>query len=154
MKDGDQTESLLSYLHDTILILQAAIRHYHQGDKIFYRVAALQLRLLLCDSAHRHNRKEDISLLPILFPAFTLPPLLPDAAPMDGAHLLLSEWLAQPVIDLAGDRLTIREFIRRVCDQDGGAHVDPKPATGLISYPNRDKMIIGIAELVCSTLEA
>lgn len=86
----------------------------------------MQLRLLLCDTTRRHNRVVDIAVLPQIIPDLDLPALGPG-----GKRLLLNDWLAQPIPGLADQALTVRQLIRRVCDQDGGAHVDFKPEAGL-----------------------
>lgn len=139
-----------AYLRDSICILQSAVRHYQAGDIAFYRLAALQLRLLLCDTVRRHGRVEDISLLPRVHPACALPPVLPDGHPASADPLPLSAWLMQPLSGADGSVLTIRDLIRRVCDQDGGAHVDPKPQAGLAAFPCRQELIIRLAVQVCS----
>ena len=151
MKSEAQAESLFAYFRDSIFILQSAIHHYRNGEELYYRVAALQLRLLLCDTVHRHNRMEDISLLPNIFPDCKLPPISSKGLPGKGASLPLVEWLNLPLCGLDGVCIPIRDFIRRVCDQDGGAHVDLKPVAGLSAFPNRAEIIIQIAELVCLT---
>ncbi len=115
--------ALGEYARDSLEILRRSLELCRQGQRPFYRVAAVQLRLLLCDSTHRHNQLIDISLLPQLLPTLELP-----APEPDGQLLPLKEWLAWPLPGLA---LTVRELIRRVCDQDGGAHVDFRPVAGL-----------------------
>jgi hypothetical protein len=44
--------------------------------------------------------------------------------------------------------ITIRELIRLVCDQDGGAHVDYKPQSILRSGLNYQQLILTIAKVV------
>jgi hypothetical protein len=114
---------LLAYARDSLEILRLSLQLCRQDRRPFYRVAALQLRLLLCDTTRRHGQVMDIALLPRLIPKLDLPALDPG-----GHRLPLEDWLAQPVPGLA---LTVRQLIRRVCDQDGGAHVDFKPEAGL-----------------------
>jgi hypothetical protein len=116
-------QTLLAYARDSLEILGYSLQLCRQGRRPFYRVAALQLRLLLCDTTRRHDQVVDIAVLPQLLPNLELPEMSPD-----GKRLSLKNWLAQPV---PGQVLTIRQLIRRVCDQDGGAHVDFKPEAGL-----------------------
>jgi hypothetical protein len=92
----------------------------------FYRVAAAQLRLLLCDTTRRHGQVADISLARRLWPDLRLPTLGAKIETVE-TDLPLIEWLAQPV----PGGITLRRLIRLVCDQDGGAHVDPHPDAGL-----------------------
>ncbi len=75
MKPEHQTDSLSAYFRDSIFNLQSSVHHYHNGEKVYYRIAGLQLRLLLCDTTRRHNRLENISLLPKIIPDSKLPPL-------------------------------------------------------------------------------
>ena len=117
-----------------------------QGRRPFYRVAALQLRLLLCDTTRRHYRVVNIAVLPQLFPGLDLPEVGPG-----GKRLPLKDWLAQPVPGQADQALTIRQFIRRVCDQDGGAHVDFKPEAGLKGLDPADWIQI-IGEIVVNNV--
>jgi len=44
----------------------------------------------------------------------------------DRASLSIKEWLQQKIILDQSSPMTIREFIRQIYDQDGGAHYDPK----------------------------
>ncbi len=114
---------LLAYARDLLEILKHSLLLIRQGQRPFYRVAAVQLRLLLCDTTRRHNLVVDIAVLPQLIPNLDLPAISPG-----GKRLLLKDWLAQPI---PGQSLSVRQLIRRVCDQDGGAHVDFKPEAGL-----------------------
>jgi hypothetical protein len=122
----------LVYGLDALKILETSLVLMEQGRPEFYRVAALQLRLLLCDTTRRHNRPVDISLVRRLWPALALHPLNrqgifdPQLVPIP-----LETWLEQGLAGELGDSLSLRQLIRRVCDQQGGAHVDPKPAAGL-----------------------
>ena len=118
--------NLLAYGRDSLNILQLSLQLVQQGRRPFYRVAALQLRLLLCDTTRRHGQVIDIAVLPQLLPNLELPAVIPDEKPLP-----LKEWLAQPIPGQADQTLTVRQLIRRVCDQDGGAHVDYKPEAGL-----------------------
>jgi hypothetical protein len=140
------------YLRDSAAILGRSLELARSGEPWFYRVAALQLRLLLCDTTHRHNDVVDIALVPRLRPDLRLP------SPLDPAQILpLSEWLE---IELplrekqsSGPALTIRQLIRRVCDQDGGAHADPRPRAGLPAEGAPD-WILTLGELVWEGLGA
>ena len=121
-------QTLLAYARDSLEILGYSLQLCRQGRRPFYRVAALQLRLLLCDTTRQHDQVVDIAVLPQLFPNLELPAMSPG-----GKRLPLKDWLAQPVPGQSDQPLTIRQLIRRVCDQDGGAHVDFKPEAGLES---------------------
>lgn len=126
-------EVLASYFSDALNILKRSVELAQNEQPAFYRVAAVQLRLLCCDTTRRHGDIVDISLLARLLPGLRL-------APLAGAHfnhslpaLPLAAWLEQPLpLEPA---LTIRRLIRRVCEQDGGAHVDPRP---VVSLPTGD----------------
>lgn len=143
---------LAAYARDALAILRQSIRLAQQGQPFFYRVAALQLRLLLCDSTRRHERIVDVSLLPRIFPQIRFHPLGSDgrfdrAAP----PLALAVWLEQPLPPAGA--VTIRQLIRRVCDQDGGAHVDPKAHTRPDLLPNTPDWILRIAACILDELE-
>ena len=116
-------QALLAYARDSLEILRHSLLLVQHGQRPFYRVAAVQLRLLLCDTTRRHNQVVDIAVLPQLIPEIDLP-----AVGQPEKSLLLKDWLGQPI---PGYALTVRQLIRRVCDQDGGAHVDFKPEAGL-----------------------
>ena len=58
--------------------------------------------------------------------------------------LPLKSWLAKPIRGTAKENLSIRQFIRIICDQDGGAHVDHKPNTDLTGIIDREEKIISI----------
>lgn len=143
---------LAAYLRDSVAVLRRSLDLARSGEPWFYRVAALQLRLLLCDTTHRHNDVVAIALVPRLFPDFHLP------SPLDPAQVLpLAEWLEISLLSEqvlpAGQALTIRQLIRRVCDQDGGAHVDPRPNAGLPKKWASD-WILRLSELVLAELES
>lgn len=113
---------LLIYARDAAAILQRSIELYDAGVTAFYRVMAVQLRLLLCDTARLHDAPLDLALAPRVFPGLRLPPVGPDGQfDQQTAPLALEAWLEQP---LPGPGMTLRRLIRQVCDQDGGAHVD------------------------------
>jgi hypothetical protein len=145
---------LWEYTRDSLEILRQSLDLYQQGHLEFYRVTALQLRLLLCDTTRRHNQVVDISLLPRLLPDLKLARI--ELQTIDHTYMLLlplQEWLAQPISVNAGPPLTIRQLIRQVCDQDGGAHVDLKPDSGLELYDQRAEGIIKIARVVVSACD-
>ena len=121
-------QTLLAYARDSLEILSYSLQLCRQGRRPFYRVAALQLRLLLCDTTRRHDRVVAIAVLPQIIPDLELPEIAPGFR-----NLSLKDWLAQPIPGQPDQALTIRQLIRRVCDQDGGAHVDFKPEAGLES---------------------
>lgn len=133
-------------------ILNHCIQLYQEGCTEFYRVAALQLRLLLCDTTRRHGRITNIALIPKLLPELTLPPIGIDGEPDHQIPpISLPDWLA---LELPTEEtITIRQLIRRVCDQDGGAHVDPKPVAGLSNIDTPETWIIRIGMIITDVLE-
>jgi hypothetical protein len=143
--------SLQTYVRDSLEILRQSVDLYQQGHIEFYRVAALQLRLLLCDTTRRHNQIVDISLLPRLVPGLKLAPIgMKGINNPDLPLLTLQEWLSQPLPLDTGLPITIRQLIRQVCDQDGGAHVDLKPDARLAQFNQRAEWIIHIARVLVS----
>ncbi len=128
---------VITYARDALKILATSLELVEQGRTEFYRVAALQLRLLLCDTTRRHNRVVDISLARRLWPGLQLYSLNPQGL-FDSSlpPRLLSEWLAQRLPLEGSQSVTLRALIRRVCDQEGGAHVDLKPQAGLRGVPD------------------
>ena len=118
------------YLQEAAGILRTSLELGRGRQPAFYRVVAAQLRLLLCDTTRRHDRMEDIALVPRLAPGWGLHPLAGRQFDTSQERLSLNDWLAQP-LPLAMDQtgLTIRQLIRQVCDRDGGAHVDLKAWT-------------------------
>jgi hypothetical protein len=145
----------LSYALDALDILKESVRLASRGHTGFYRVAAAQLRLLLCDTTRRHGKIVDISLLPRLIPGLELPPLdhhsdvisITDEIP-------LANWLKQKIAFGERSEVTIRQLIRLVCDQDGGAHVDYKPESILRGTSNYPQIILSIAGVVLKAAEA
>ena len=143
-----------SYGQDALNILRTSLKLMDLGQAEFYRVAALQLRLLLCDTTRRHGRSVDISLASRLWPDLCLHPFGPlDQFDPALPPLPLNEWLEQPLPGGAGSILTLRLLIRRVCDQDGGAHVDLKPHAGLPNVADMPGWIYRAAAEVLSALE-
>ncbi|HMD90082.1 MAG TPA: hypothetical protein VKF38_13050 [Anaerolineaceae bacterium] len=161
-------ELLIAYARDALQILMTSLDLSRRGRPEFYRVAALQLRLLLCDTTRRHGQISNVSLLPRLLPNLRLAPLGPDGIfDSQAPPLTLDVWLEQPLpatllhspIPLPSG-LTIRYLIRWVCEQDGGAHVDPRrlSVNGLPKVSNRpgpdySSQILFIAEYIASLLE-
>ena len=135
-------QTLLAYTRASLEILKRSLQFYKQGQRPFYRVAALQLRLLLCDTTRRHNQVVDIAILPQLILNLDLP-----AVGASGDRLPLKDWLAQPIPGQPDQTFTVRQLIRRVCDQDGGAHVDFRPETGLERL-DAAEWILQIGEIV------
>ncbi len=138
---------LLAYARDSLEILKHSLLLVRQGQSPFYRVAAVQLRLLLCDTTRRHNQVVDIAVLPQILPGLELPAIAPS-----GKKLLLSDWLAQPIPGQANQVLTVRQLIRRVCDQDGGAHVDFKPEDGMAGLDPAE-WIQTLGEIVVNSID-
>lgn len=116
---GEERRRLTGYARDAIQILEHSRVLYAQGQVYFYRVAAVQLRLLLCDTVRRHGKMIPLALAVRLWPGLQLPGLAENYP--DQNRLRVEEWLAQPVPDSG---VTVQQFIRCMCDQDGGAHVD------------------------------
>ena len=140
-----------TYLQDILTILNQSLALYHKGYGIFYRVMAVQLRMLLCDSTRRHNTIVSLSLVPRVYPALRLHFILEDGTfDLETANLSLDDWLKQPIGN--GNPLTIRELIRRVCDQDGGAHIDPKCQAGLPEPDIAVDRIVKLSEYITRVL--
>lgn len=118
MTKRSERQLLLAYARDAVLILRQALERVENGQVYDYRVAAVQLRLLLCDTTRRHGQMLPTALAGRLWSDLRLPA---PAGAQPGAGFLLEDWLE---LKLPEGDFTIRQFIRRVCDQDGGAHVD------------------------------
>ena len=166
-------DSLLAYSRDALQILLTSLDLSRRGRPEFYRVAALQLRLLLCDTTRRHGQIDNVSLLPRLLPDLRLAPLSANGTfDLKAQPLDLDHWLEQPVPAAllgnipgsaatgASGALTIRYLIRWVCDQDGGAHVDPRrlhpdglPILSNRPAPNYAGLILFLADYIASVLE-
>jgi hypothetical protein len=158
---------LIAYTQDATQILITSLALARRGRPEFYRVAALQLRLLLCDTTRRHGEIVNVSLLPRLLPNLRLAPLSTDGIfDTQAQSLPLNAWLEQPLPAFAGaapgssSLLTIRYLIRWVCEQDGGAHVDARRLRfeGRHQLSNRPEsnfaaLILFIAEYIASVLE-
>ncbi len=143
------------YAQDALKILQTSLELVSQGHLEFYRVAALQLRLLLCDTTRRHNRVVDISLARRLWPRLRLRALNTEGSFDPNLESLpLSDWLAQRLTLKSGSGLTMRALIRRVCDQEGGAHVDLRPQAGLQAVPDASAWVCKAAEEALRAIQA
>lgn len=153
---ADSPPPLSTYLHETLTILECNLRLAQRGSPECYRVVAAQLRLLLCDTTRAHGQVIDISLARRLWPDLQLHPL--NAAGQYDRKLPplpLTEWLAQPVsvqITTPGTLPTLRELIRLVTDQDGGAHVDLKPHSPLWGWIDRAAWILRTGEYIIHEL--
>lgn len=144
---------LTQYALDSVDILRQSLILYDGGHENFYRVIAVQLRLLLCDTSFRHNRHVDTALIPMLLPELRLQPLDDDGHPCpDALPLELHSWLDSPAVP--GSGLTIRRFIRNVCDLDGGTHVDIKPLAGLSNNESSRQWLISLARYLTPVLTA
>ncbi|TLM99782.1 hypothetical protein FDZ73_21100 [bacterium] len=117
-------QRLVRYAQDAVTILDQSLHICAAGQTYFYRVAAVQLRLLLCDTTRRHEQIHPIALAGQLWPDLRLPAL--DDEFSQPHALLVDVWLEQK---LPQTGLSLRQFIRHVCDQDGGAHVDLRQHT-------------------------
>ncbi len=139
-------DQLLDYAQDAVFILHEALQqidfcHFH-----FYRVAAVELRLLLCDTARLHNRTIQTALAARLWPDLQLRALTWD----DSELLGLNDWLNQKMPD---NDFSIRQFIRRVCDQDGGVHVDIRKINQLPAQKRIVKWIYRVSSIVLEALD-
>ncbi len=155
--------SILQYARDALRILENNLRLYRQGEWECYRVVAAQLRLLLADTNRIHDRQVDISVVPRLFPDLALDrQVVIDTSGEDGqtrlefhpapAALTLQEWLAQELPAPWGKPVSLRDLIRRVCEQDGGAHVDPRALADLRLWVERGEHIARIGEYIAGAL--
>jgi len=139
-------ELLLDYAQDSVLILHEALQqidfcHFH-----FYRVAAVQLRLLLCDTARLHDRTVPTALAARLWPDLRIRPLSRDNPGLLGVN----EWLGQKMPEYD---FSVRQFIRRVCDQDGGVHVDIRKNTQLPAQKRTVNWIFKVSSIVLEALD-
>jgi hypothetical protein len=148
--DESSRQILKQYTLDALSILEHSVWLYEQGHHSFYRVAATQLRILLCDTTFRHDHQQDISIIPILVPGLRL-------------HIFSETQSITPEVDLqtwldspAGMQtdLSVRQLIRRICDIDGGAHVDIKPLAGLPVNADTRQWIIQISKYLLPILTA
>ena len=146
--------SLLKYLIDSTNILRICLVHVKEGQSEFYRVIALQLRLLLCDTTFRHNRLIDISLVPRVFGNIYLRMPDKDGLFSSGSKKFpLNKWLDQTIPGQFNPETSIRQLIRRVCDQDGGAHIDVKANAGLQDIINYQTWINKLGKYIVKELD-
>jgi hypothetical protein len=149
--DEKSKHILSQYTVDALNILDHSIRLFDEGHESFYRVAAAQLRILLCDTNFRHGKQEDIAIVPVLMPELVLFPVDASGNPQKGADPVnLLTWLDSASQIETG--MTIRQLIRRICDVDGGAHVDIKPLAGLPLQGNTHQWIMNIARTLLPIL--
>ncbi len=162
-----QEARLRAYMSASLNLLEDSLASYREGRLESYRVAAVQLRLLLCDQTRRHERIVDISLARRLWPELRLHPLAggaPDWGKLfdrQGERLALEDWLEQMLTSVQGQPVSIRRLIRTVCDQDGGAHVDLRLRDPLLAGPAPDlrtafhvRAVVAAGEYVLPELRA
>ena len=142
---------LKHYTLDTLNILDQSVKLFEDGHTSFYRVAAAQLRILLCDTTFRHDHQEDIAVVPILAPDIQLLLLDDQGNPRQGSSpVAFNTWLDAPAGSFTN--LTVRQLIRRVCDIDGGVHIDIKPNAGLPENGNTRQWIINVGKYLYPVL--
>jgi len=152
MNPGDN--ALIPFLRDALEIVRISIDLAWEKHPAFYRVAATQLRLLLCDTTRRHGRIVDISLASRVFPALSLRPLAGESFDLGAPRIPLRSWLDQIIPDKdLQTSMSIRDLIREVCDNDGGAHVDLKGKYGVPRRTAQRDWILRIASLVFAELQ-
>lgn len=140
------------YLKDSLNIITQSLRLIEEGCPFFYRVIALQLRLILCDTTRIHDEFLDTSLIRQIDPLVKLHALGSDLNRQDPLRMLtLDDWLAAELPGSGSPPITIRKMIRQVCDTDGGAHVDRRGSQLL--FPDHRQWIIRIAESVIASLK-
>lgn len=140
------------YLRDSLNIITQSLRLIEDDYPFFYRVIALQLRLILCDTTRIHDESLDTSLIRQINPLVKLHALGSDPDYKDPSRMLsLDDWLAAELPGSGLTSMTIRKLIRQVCDTDGGAHVDRRGSQLL--PPNHCQWIIRIAESVIASLK-
>jgi hypothetical protein len=139
------------YLKDSLNIIAQSLRSIKSGQTFFYRVIALQLRLILCDTLRVHDEVIDISLIRRIDPDIQLHSITWDAeTALHPKTLSLEDWLSTSIPGNENEPITIRKLIRQVCDTDGGAHVDQR--ANLIFPPDYLEWIIRLAGSVLSDL--
>ncbi|HWQ04397.1 MAG TPA: hypothetical protein VN452_03485 [Longilinea sp.] len=139
-------EQLLDYAQDAALILHEALQRIDFCQFYFYRVAAVQLRLLLCDTARLHDRSIPTALSARLWPELRLRPLEKSNPGLFG----LNEWLDQKMPE---SEFSIRQFIRRIGDQDGGVHVDIRKNRQLPDQKRTINWIFIVSSIVLEALD-
>jgi hypothetical protein len=151
---------LREYLQSATNNLAVNLRLYTAGETDCYRVVALQLRLLLCDTTRVHGRSVDSALISRACVDLKLPPMVQDRpggrlSLVSCAELLsLKDWLGQALTLPDGERLSVRQFIRIICEQDGGAHVDQRPGRGLRGWPERAEVIAALGRCLLTAMQA
>jgi hypothetical protein len=155
--DPAQPSVWTAYTRDALQLLAGCIESFQLGSRASYRVAAVELRLLLCDTNRIHERLVDISLLPRAYPEIKFHPLR-SAPPAQEGYLVgfdrtrepvpLADWLSQSLTIPHGGKITLRELIRTICEQDGGAHVDPRFHSPLLGWEGRVEATIAIGKYV------
>jgi hypothetical protein len=166
---------------DAINNLKQNIRLFNEGQTSAYRVVAVQLRVLLCDS----DKRKDLSLMPRLFGDVKFHPLrgalpkellekitfmMPARVSFDGKSgakiealfdyskngVPLKEWLAQ---SLFSKDVTIYKFIRSVADKESvhsdEDYNDALRLTKSVHFPKEDicsKFIVAIGEYLLSII--
>ena len=144
-----------TYTRDSINILEGSLKMIHSGNVAFYKVVAVELRTLLCDTTRRHNKIINISLAVRLAPNLTLHPFGQNCSfDQSLPRMPLDEWLQQAIPTGLTPSITIRDLIRKVCDQQGGAHVDPKPDFQLPDGLDAEAWITTIGSYVAPELKA
>jgi hypothetical protein len=146
--DEKSQRILKAYTRDALGILGNCITLADRGQTSFYRGAAVQLRILLCDTTFRHDRHQDISIIPMQVPDLRL--RLMDQPAGDSSEVDLQTWLDSPSGLVTG--LSIRQLIRRVCDIDGGAHVEIKPLAGVPDNEDIRQWIIKVSKFLLPIL--
>ncbi len=142
----------LDYAQAALRILRRSLELARGPEPDFYRVAALQLRLLLCDTTRQHERVVDVALIPRLWPDLLWPALDADGQFSTALPALpLPAWLEQPFPHVG---LTLRQLIRRICDQDGGAHVDLRQQVEPLDLQSARESILQVADLVLNHMSA
>jgi len=143
---------LADYARGSLNVIARSLSEIEKGYPEFYRVIALQLRLLLCDSTRRHNQTVDISLVPQIAPELKFHPLNSlGEFDLNLPPISLEDWLAQPLPIKSNSPVIIRTLIRQVCDQDGGAHVDQRAE--MLFVPEATRWIVRIGRYVLERLE-
>lgn len=137
---------LMDYAQDAAMILHEALRQVGLCNFHFYRVAAVQLRLLLCDTARLHNRTIPTALVARLWPDLRLRSLSWENPDLLG----LDEWLNQKMPE---NDFSVRQFIRRVCDRDGGVHVDIRSNLQLPSQTRTIDLIFRVSSIALEALD-
>lgn len=146
-------DELVKFARGALEILRESIALYDRGQIVFYRVMAVELRLLLCDTTRRHDESVDLSLLRRLLPDLTLPELDEAGEFRQEGGLRVGEWLDQEISLERGQQVTLRQLIRQVCDQDGGAHLDRRRRSGLQAGSGQQAWMRKTAWAVAARLE-